>query len=90
MPRDTSPGPYAPGIGPADALPRIGIREDLAEMNLDDMILHLKTRTLILSAMAFQDAMNLNLERLYRCSLHVYQDGKLVPFCYRYMERPEI
>ena len=31
------------------------------------------------------DAMNLNLERLYRCSLHVYDDGRLLPFCAKYL-----
>ena len=35
--------------------------------------------------MAFQDAMNLNLERLHRCSLHVYDKGKIKPFCAKYL-----
>ena len=38
-----------------------------------------------LSAMVFQDAMNLDLERLRRCSLHVYDNGVLKPFCARYL-----
>jgi hypothetical protein len=35
--------------------------------------------------MPFQDAENLNIERLRRCSLHVYDHGKLVPFCAHYL-----
>jgi hypothetical protein len=38
-----------------------------------------------LTAMAFQDAMNLDVERLRRCSLHVYHEGVLKPFCARYV-----
>ena len=30
-------------------------------------------------------AMNLNIERLRRCSLHVYENGKVLPFCARYL-----
>ena len=41
--------------------------------------------SLTLSAMAFQDAMNLNVERLPRCSLHVYDGGRIVPFCAYYL-----
>ena len=38
-----------------------------------------------LSAMAFQDAGNLDIERLRRCSLHVYKSQKLMPFCAAYL-----
>jgi hypothetical protein len=38
-----------------------------------------------LTAMAFQDAGNLDLERLRRCSLHVFDDGRFVPFCSYYL-----
>ena len=37
------------------------------------------------TAMAFQDAWNLDIERLRRCSLHVYDGGALKPFCARYL-----
>lgn len=40
---------------------------------------------LTLTAMAFQDAYNLDYERLRRCSLHVYEDGKMIPFCAHYL-----
>ena len=35
--------------------------------------------------MAFQDAGNLDIERLRQCSLHVYKDGKHIPFCAYYL-----
>jgi uncharacterized radical SAM superfamily Fe-S cluster-containing enzyme len=35
--------------------------------------------------MAFQDAYTLDIERLRRCSLHVYRDGKIIPFCANYL-----
>ena len=53
--------------------------------SLDDFIKYSKTRGFTISAMAFQDAMNLDIERLRRCSLHVYKDGVLMPFCARYL-----
>ena len=53
--------------------------------SLDDFIKYAKTRGFPISAMAFQDAMNLDIERLRRCSLHVYRDGALMPFCARYI-----
>ena len=29
--------------------------------------------------------MNLNVERLHRCTLHVYRNGAIVPFCANYL-----
>lgn len=55
------------------------------EMDLDSFLYHLRHRSLTLSAMAFQDASNLNVERLHRCSLHVYDDGVIKPFCAKYL-----
>lgn len=41
-----------------------------------------RTHTFCLSGMAFQDAWNLDLERLKDCYIHVMSpDGRLVPFC---------
>jgi 7,8-dihydro-6-hydroxymethylpterin dimethyltransferase len=42
--------------------------------------------------MVFQDAYTLDTERLRRCSLHVYKNGKTMPFCVRYLtaERAEV
>ena len=58
---------------------------DREEMDFDIFVRKMRSQTLKISAMAFQDAMNLDLERLYRCSLHVYEDGRLLPFCAKYM-----
>ena len=55
------------------------------EMDFDTFLYQLHHGSLTLSAMAFQDAMNLNLERLHRCSLHVYDNGKIKPFCAKYL-----
>jgi 7,8-dihydro-6-hydroxymethylpterin dimethyltransferase len=41
---------------------------------------------LCISGMAFQDAWNVDLQRLQRCCVHVVtRTGKLVPFCVYYM-----
>lgn len=55
------------------------------EMDFDTFLYRLRHQSLTLSAMAFQDAMNLNIERLHRCSLHVYDNGKIKPFCAKYI-----
>ena len=57
------------------------------EMDFDTFLYRLRHHSLTLSAMAFQDAMNLNIERLHRCSLHVYDQGKIKPFCAKYLSR---
>ena len=49
---------------------------------LDVFLSRARTHTFSISAMAFQDAWSLNLERLGGCCIHVAQpDGRLVPFC---------
>lgn len=55
------------------------------EMDFDTFLYRLRHSSLTLSAMAFQDALNLNVERLHRCSLHVYNSGKVIPFCANYL-----
>ena len=55
------------------------------EMDFDAFLYRLRHESLTLSAMAFQDAGNLNLERLHSCSLHVYDRGKIKPFCAKYL-----
>ena len=54
-------------------------------MDFDTFLYRLRHNSLTLSAMAFQDAMNLSIERLHRCSLHVYDQGKIKPFCAKYL-----
>jgi uncharacterized radical SAM superfamily Fe-S cluster-containing enzyme len=38
-----------------------------------------------ITAMAFQDAYTLDIERLRRCSLHVCSDSRVMPFCAKYL-----
>jgi uncharacterized radical SAM superfamily Fe-S cluster-containing enzyme len=59
--------------------------DDLQDMGV--FLDRVRSHGFTLTAMAFQDAGNLDLERLRRCSLHVFQDGRLVPFCARYLTR---
>ena len=67
---------------PEESAPTADLSE---EMDFDTFLYRLRHQSLTLSAMAFQDAMNLNLERLHRCSLHVYDKGKIKPFCAKYL-----
>ena len=53
--------------------------------DFDSFLYRVRHESLTLSAMAFQDAGNLNVERLHRCSLHVWDAGRIVPFCARYL-----
>jgi uncharacterized radical SAM superfamily Fe-S cluster-containing enzyme len=53
--------------------------------SFDGFIERARTHGFTLSAMAFQDCYNIDLERLQRCSLHVYTNGKTIPFCARYL-----
>ncbi|MGE4298485.1 MAG: radical SAM (seleno)protein TrsS [Desulfovibrionaceae bacterium] len=51
-------------------------------MSLDAFLEQARTWTFSVSAMAFQDAWTLDLERLKGCCIHVVApDGRLVPFC---------
>ena len=76
-----------PDINPASVSgadsPLVSMEKE--ELDFDVFVHRMRTQTLKISAMAFQDAMNIDLERLYRCSLHVYEEGRLIPFCARYM-----
>ena len=51
-------------------------------MSLDDFIRRARTHTFSVSAMAFQDAWNLAIDRVRDCCIHVMSpDGRLIPFC---------
>lgn len=51
-------------------------------LDLDDFLREVAARSFTLSAMAFQDADNLDLERLRGCCISVISDdGRLIPFC---------
>lgn len=63
------------------------------EPNICDMsyfLKRVKSHGFTVTAMSFQDAGNLDLERLRRCSLHVYDNGRIVPFCAYYLTQWEM
>ena len=78
----TGAGTFASRRAPEEAAPAGSFSD---EMDFDTFLYRLRHQSLTLSAMAFQDAVNLNLERLHRCSLHVYDKGKIKPFCAKYL-----
>jgi 7,8-dihydro-6-hydroxymethylpterin dimethyltransferase len=56
------------------------------ERESSDLIERARSHALCISGMAFQDAWNIDLERLKRCCIHVARpEGKLVPFCAYYL-----
>ncbi len=57
--------------------------------DFDGFLRQVETHGFTITAMAFQDAYTLDIERLRRCSLHVYKDGKTIPFCSRYLTNYE-
>ena len=52
---------------------------------LDAFAARLKSHGFTVTAMAFQDSYNLDLQRLRRCSLHVSEGGRMIPFCSKYL-----
>lgn len=54
-------------------------------MDFDTFLHRMRHQSLTMTSMAFQDAMNLNIERLQHCSLHVYDNGIIKPFCSKYL-----
>lgn len=53
--------------------------------SLDGFIRRVRSHGFTISAMAFQDRCNLDIERLRRCSLHVFDRDRFVPFCVHYL-----
>lgn len=49
--------------------------------DMESFLSRVKTHGFTITSMAFQDKYTLDLDRLSRCSLHVYQNGKYIPFC---------
>lgn len=52
---------------------------------LDGFLERVRTHGFTITAMAFQDCYNLDIERLRQCSMHVYDHGKIIPFCAKYL-----
>jgi hypothetical protein len=64
----------------------VEIIEDPDMSDFDTFLSRVKSHGFTITGMAFQDAYNLDIERLRRCSLHVYSEGKIVPFCSYYIK----
>lgn len=83
------PVPAAPAEGAAQpAGGRYALRlamEDSAVADMDVFLQKVRSQSFTLSSMPFQDAMNLDIERLRSCSLHVYSSGRIVPLCAEYL-----
>ena len=92
--------PPAPCCGPADPAQQnrdfIGSRWSRPEEarccppesdlhSLDGFLAWKRAHGFTITSMNFQDAGNLDLERLRQCSLHVYRNGRRVPFCAAYL-----
>ena len=63
----------------------IGLKGGPDLRDMDNFLSRVQTHGFTVTAMAFQDAGNLDLERLRRCSLHVFDQGRFVPFCAHYL-----
>lgn len=64
------------------------INGDAASEDLKDMEVFLdrvKSHGFTLTSMAFQDAGNIDFARLRKCSFHLYDKGKFIPFCSYYL-----
>lgn len=53
--------------------------------NMDYFLEKVSTHGFTITSMLFQDAGTMDFSRLMRCSLHVYDNGKLIPFCAYYL-----
>ena len=66
-----------------DEQKNVDISGDAPDMSA--FLSRVKSHGFTVTAMAFQDAWTLELERLRKCSLHVISGGKTVPFCAQYL-----
>jgi hypothetical protein len=64
------------------SMPKFAHSHDL--FDLDYFAERVQSHGFTITAIAFQDAGNLDLERLKRCRLHVYDHGRMIPFCAHY------
>jgi hypothetical protein len=53
--------------------------------SFDGFLERVRTHGFTITAMAFQDCYNMDLERLRHCSLHTYDGENLAPLCVRYL-----
>ncbi|MBP6977236.1 MAG: radical SAM protein [Bacteroidales bacterium] len=55
--------------------------------DMEYFLRRVKTHGFTVTSMAFQDAGNLDFSRLRNCSLHVFDQGKFIPFCSYYLQK---
>ncbi len=56
--------------------------QDKSDSDWDEILNKIQKNSFSISAMAFQDVWNVNLERIKDCCIHVVtRDGRLIPFC---------
>lgn len=67
----------------AEDTEKVDVKSDFD--SFDSFLRRVRSHSFTLTAMAFQDAGNLDLERIRRCSLHVFDNGRFVPFCAYYL-----
>ncbi len=58
---------------------------DADYQDIDTFLSRVHSHGFTITGMAFQDAYTLDIERLRRCSLHVYDNDRIIPFCARYL-----
>lgn len=59
--------------------------EELDLTDMEQFAARVKSHGFTITAMAFQDAATLDIARLRQCSLHVFAEGKHIPFCAYYL-----
>ena len=59
--------------------------EEVDMTDMESFLRRARSHGFTITSMTFQDAGNLDIERLRQCSLHVYKDGKIIPFCAYYL-----
>ncbi|MEW5961247.1 MAG: radical SAM protein, partial [Chloroflexota bacterium] len=65
-----------------EAIPLVETRTGPSLGGWDELLARARTHAFSISGMAFQDAWNLDLERLRDCCIHtVSPDGRIIPFC---------
>lgn len=64
--------------------------EEVDIHSLEGFLRRKRTHGFTITSMDFQDAGNLDMERLRQCSLHVFRDGKRIPFCAAYLSRFDV
>ena len=53
--------------------------------DMEGFLKQVKSHGFTVTAMAFQDAGNIDFSRLRKCSLHVFERGRFIPFCAYYL-----